>query len=247
MAVVVLLDRMHQAHVAFLDEIKKVERAEAAILLCDRDHQPQMSLHHLLARALELAARAAHGQDGAAEFRDRQSDALDHCSELAAQDAHAVGMTARELAPSPVRCRGRTRNRGLEPIGIELMSEIALEHVAATETAVRGQPHQLLLDIAQDPLLALELRDQIGNPLGVQAKLVRLGEKAGKDRLPTGAAGLGKGHDRGPRQHCAFGSRRRSRRRAMPSGPGAHRCSPGGPPPGRSRRQLRHCRAPARG
>ena len=49
-AIVELLYRMHQAHVAFLNEVEQIERAVAPILLGDGDHQAQMRLHHLLAR-----------------------------------------------------------------------------------------------------------------------------------------------------------------------------------------------------
>ena len=62
-----LFDRMHEAHIALLDQIEEVQRALAVILPRNRDHETQVSLHHLLARRLDLAPRPADLRDDVAE------------------------------------------------------------------------------------------------------------------------------------------------------------------------------------
>src|SRR5438034_7454383 len=51
-----LIDRLHEADIAFLDKVEELEPA-VRVLLGDRDHEPQVRLHHLLLglRRLDLA------------------------------------------------------------------------------------------------------------------------------------------------------------------------------------------------
>jgi hypothetical protein len=53
-AVLELLDRLHEAHVAFLDEVEEGEAA-VGVLLGDRDHEAEVGLHHLGLRLKRLA------------------------------------------------------------------------------------------------------------------------------------------------------------------------------------------------
>ena len=46
-AILEFIDRFHQANIAFLDEVKKVKPA-IGIFLCDRNHQSQIGLNHLV-------------------------------------------------------------------------------------------------------------------------------------------------------------------------------------------------------
>src|SRR5690606_29503557 len=57
-SVLELVDRLHQADVALLDQIQELEAA-VRVLLRDRDHETQVRLDHLLLRAagLRLAER----------------------------------------------------------------------------------------------------------------------------------------------------------------------------------------------
>ena len=53
-AILVLVDRPHQAGVAFLDQVEEAQAA-VAVLLGDRDHQPQVAAGELALRLLVLA------------------------------------------------------------------------------------------------------------------------------------------------------------------------------------------------
>ena len=50
MAIVELFHGVHEAHVAFLDQVEEVEGGVAAILFGDRNDQSQMGLHHFFTR-----------------------------------------------------------------------------------------------------------------------------------------------------------------------------------------------------
>ena len=65
-AVLVLVDGPHQARVAFLDEVQEAQAA-VAVLLGDRDHQPQVAAGELALDVFELAGtgREAAGCGGA--------------------------------------------------------------------------------------------------------------------------------------------------------------------------------------
>ena len=58
-AVFELVHRLHQADVAFLDEVEELQAA-VGVLLGDRDHEAQVGLDHLLLRAARLGLADRH-------------------------------------------------------------------------------------------------------------------------------------------------------------------------------------------
>ena len=64
-AVFELIHRLHQADIAFLDQIQELQAA-IGVFLRDRDHQAQIGLDHLLlgARGIPLAAADGHDRPG---------------------------------------------------------------------------------------------------------------------------------------------------------------------------------------
>jgi hypothetical protein len=55
-----LVDRLHQADVAFLDQVEELQAA-VGVLLGDRDHEAQVGLDHLLLRLARLGFTDGHG------------------------------------------------------------------------------------------------------------------------------------------------------------------------------------------
>ena len=72
MAVVEFFNRVHEAHIAFLDQVQEIEGALAAIFLGDRDDQPEMGPHHLLARRGQCSPRPRYLGHSATEVRNRK-------------------------------------------------------------------------------------------------------------------------------------------------------------------------------
>ena len=68
-AVLELVDRLHQADVAFLDQVEELQAA-VGVFLGDRDHEAQVRLHHLLLGLARLALALLHHLHDLAEFAD---------------------------------------------------------------------------------------------------------------------------------------------------------------------------------
>ena len=71
-AVLELVDRLHQADVAFLDQVQELQAA-VGVLLGDGDDEAQVGLHHLLLGLARLALALLHGLDDAAELGDLEA------------------------------------------------------------------------------------------------------------------------------------------------------------------------------
>src|SRR6185369_6450311 len=62
-----LLDRSHQADVAFLNKVEELKTAPG-VLLCDRDYEPEIRAHHFIARAGGFIVAGAHLRQSAFEL-----------------------------------------------------------------------------------------------------------------------------------------------------------------------------------
>ena len=71
-AIFEFVDRLHQADIAFLDQIEELQAA-VGVFLGDRDHQPQIGLDHLLLGLPGLALALLDLVHDAAEFGDHQT------------------------------------------------------------------------------------------------------------------------------------------------------------------------------
>jgi hypothetical protein len=64
---------MHQPQIALLNQVQKIKGTVPPISLCNRNHQPQMGLDHLLARGPELPPGLADLQGDAPGLGSRQA------------------------------------------------------------------------------------------------------------------------------------------------------------------------------
>ena len=152
-SIVELFDGMHQTHIAFLDQIKKVKRAVAAVLLGNGHNQPQMCPDHLLAAGRERSPGAIDFGPGGAQVSNRQPGALRDRDELIAQLRKSRRMLLGEAPPVPYRpCACRRR-----PLRIELVAEILLEQVGAPDPAACGELQVLAIDARHNALLAFQV------------------------------------------------------------------------------------------
>ena len=72
------------------------------------------------------------------------------------------------------------------------MADIAAKQVAAGDAAASGQPQELLFGRLKILLLALQLREQIRNSVGVKPQAVHPAGKVGKELLQPRPGALGK-------------------------------------------------------
>jgi hypothetical protein len=74
-AVFELVHRLHQADVAFLDQVEELQAA-VGVLLGDGDHQAQVGLGHLALGAAGLGFAGGHLLVDVLEFLQRDADAV---------------------------------------------------------------------------------------------------------------------------------------------------------------------------
>ena len=68
-AIFEFIDRLHQADIAFLDQVEELQAA-VGIFLGDRNDEAQIGLDHFLLGLARLALALLHHMDDAAEFLD---------------------------------------------------------------------------------------------------------------------------------------------------------------------------------
>ena len=118
-AVLELVDRLHQADVAFLDEVEELQAA-VGVFLGDRDDETQVGLDHFLLGLAGFALALLHGLDDAAEFGNLEARFGRELWISSRICSIAVRLVLDELAPSSCRCAptrssqsGRARCRNI--------------------------------------------------------------------------------------------------------------------------------------
>ena len=120
-AVLELVHRLHQADVAFLDQIKELQAA-VGVFLGDRDHQAQVGLDHLLLGLARLALALLDGVDNAAEVVDRHAGFVGQRRDLLTDLADLAGVLLGPFGPAYAQDR-----HALAPSRIKLRAVIGLE------------------------------------------------------------------------------------------------------------------------
>src|SRR5436190_11485526 len=154
-AVLELVDRLHQADVAFLDQVEELQAA-VGVFLGDRDDETQVRLHHLLLRLPRLALALLHRLDDLAELADLDPGLARQHMNLVAVFLDLVLVLGDQALPAP----GGELRYPVEPERIELGVAILLEELLARDVVAFGEPHQAAF-IADQPLVdVVELLDQ---------------------------------------------------------------------------------------
>ncbi len=97
-AIFEFINRLHQADIAFLNQVKELQAA-IGVFLGNRNHQPQIRLDHFLFGARAFALAPLDGLDDAAEFGDRQPHIIDNKPDLVLDFRQLVAMLRLQLAP----------------------------------------------------------------------------------------------------------------------------------------------------
>ena len=168
-AVFELIDRLHQADIAFLDQVQELQAA-IGVFLGDGDHEAEIGLDHLLLGPRAVTLAAADGHVDAAEFRDRQAGIGRDGGNLRAD----IGDVGRVLDDEQLPAAGRQLVHLLHPVRVELIAAIAAEEFFPRDLAALGHAHELAFQRGQTLVELLELGDQLLDPVVVQADLADL-------------------------------------------------------------------------
>ena len=125
-AVFELVDRLHQADVAFLDQIEELQAA-VGVFLGDRNHQTQIGLDHFLLGLAGFALALLHAVHDLAEFADLKAGQGRQRLDLVAQFLDAVFLVMDEILPA----FGGEFGDAVEPARIELRALVVLEKILA--------------------------------------------------------------------------------------------------------------------
>ena len=98
-AIFELIDRLHQADIAFLDQVQELQAA-IGVFLGDGDDQAQIGLDHFLLGDAGFALALLHRLDVAAEFADRLAGFLRQGLDLLAQRLDLVALVGDEIVPA---------------------------------------------------------------------------------------------------------------------------------------------------
>ena len=116
-AVLELVDRLHQADVAFLDQVEELQAA-VGVFLGDRDDEAQVRLDHFLLGLARLALALLHHVDDLAELADLEAGLARERLDVGADLLDAVLVVRDEVLPA---LGGELRD-AVEPLRVELLS-----------------------------------------------------------------------------------------------------------------------------
>src|SRR5947208_5127004 len=194
-AVFEFIDRLHQADIAFLDQIEELQPA-IGVFLGNRDDEPEIGLDHLLFGAAGLALAALDGLHDAAEFGDRQFRLAGDLRNRGAVARNIVEMLLDELRPAAAWAFAGP----FQPIARQFVAHVMLQEVGALDAGGLGQPQQPALFGDKAAVQLVELLDEV-----LDAGVVEFDLAQGLDNLVLqlvvaalgGARQLGRLNDRG--------------------------------------------------
>ena len=160
-AIFELIDGLHQADIALLDEIQELQAA-IGVFLGDGDHEAEVCLDHFLLGDASFAFALLDALNDLAEIIDRDADFLGNGRDLVADFFDLLGLAFEEVFPLLLGL-GDIERRFL-PVRIELIAEIALEEFLARHALGVSQAHQLAFKAHQFLVDGVELLNKRFDP-----------------------------------------------------------------------------------
>ena len=154
-AVLELVDRLHQADVAFLDKIEELEAA-VGVLLGDRDDEAQVGLDHFLLGPAGLALALLHRGDDALELGDVETDGAGEIGDLATNAFDLVAVAGGVALPAGVL----ERRDPAQPARVKLVAGIGLDELDPDHLAALGHAHEVAFAGNELAVDGIELGDQ---------------------------------------------------------------------------------------
>ena len=156
-AIFELIDRFHQADIAFLDEIEELQAA-IGVLLRNGDHEAKVRFDHFLLGDARFALTFLDALDDEAVVVNRDTDFLRHSRNLFADVIDLLAFLLEEFFPFLLRFGGA--DRFFLPGRVQLVAEIAGQEFLARHTMRIGEAHQLALKPHQLLVDRIELFNQ---------------------------------------------------------------------------------------
>ena len=174
-AVLELVDRLHQADIAFLDQVEELQAA-IGVFLGDGDDEPKIGLDHLLLGDGRLALALLHLVDDAAVFGDVEAGLGRQRLDLAAQLVDRVALALDEFGPAlAVRARRPCRPSS----GSSSAAVIDFEEMLALDAIAFGEAQQAAFDAHQPLVDVVELFDQALDTAVVERQRLDVGDHLG--------------------------------------------------------------------
>ena len=165
-AVLELVDRLHQADIAFLDEIEELQPA-VRVFLRDGDHEAEVRLDHLLLRDPRFAFALLHGGDDAAVFLDVETGFGGKRLDLVAKVLHLVALVLGEAHPALALEAADAAN----PVRIEFVAEILLQEFVARHTVALCETQKAAFETHEALVDRVELLDERLDTVVVEERL----------------------------------------------------------------------------
>src|SRR5215475_9703130 len=154
-AILEFVDRLHQADIAFLNQVEELQAA-VGVFLGDGDDQAQVRLHHLLLGLARLALALLHHLHDLAELADLEPGLAREHLNLVAVLLDLLLVPRDEALPASRAQLGYP----VEPARIELGALVVLEKILARDAVAFGEPHQAAFVADQTLVDVVELLDQ---------------------------------------------------------------------------------------
>lgn len=159
-AVVELLDRVHQAQIALLDQIQQLQGAMAANSFGDPSDEVEMTPDHLLFSVPDRLSCPIDLPEDMPQIRERKPSPLRDCQQRFLQLGHLGAVLPNELLPARLR---KQRQLG-KPVRVVFMAKVAGQQLLSGDAAALTPLHQLPIQPLKPELLALHVRDRIRDP-----------------------------------------------------------------------------------
>ena len=166
-AVFKFIDRLHQADIAFLNEVEELQAA-VRVLFRDRDHQAEVGFDHLLLGAARFALALLDGAHDAPEFWQRHAGRQRDFYNDAAQTFNVGDVLANEIAPDLL---AQALNV-IAPVRVDFETVVVFEELFAVDLAVDGEAKELTFGLGQFAVQLIKLLHQLLNSQIVQMDIL---------------------------------------------------------------------------
>ena len=166
-AIFKLIDRFHEANIALLDQIQKLQPA-ICVFFGNGNHQTQIGLNHFFLGLTGLFLTFLHLLHNAAEFGDIEPNILANLRHLCAELFNFVDTTLHEHGPAPARFLAHIG----QPVGIQLATTIGIDKLTAVDPRLVCEFHHGAVNRHDPAINAVELVNQRLNPVVVQVQFI---------------------------------------------------------------------------
>ena len=166
-AIFKLINRLHQANIAFLNKIEKLQ-TPVSIFFGNRNHQPQIGLDHFFLGLAGFFFAFLHLTDQTAKFADIQADVLPDLRHIIAQILHLAQRAFNKHLPAATRLF----SHAVQPVRIQFIAAICLDKFPPVDPRLIRQFHHRTVNAHDTFIDPVKLVNQRLNTVIVQVQLV---------------------------------------------------------------------------